>query len=37
MFQLNVVSVKMYLNQVICREGDYVNGMYLVVKGSIKY
>ena len=27
----------MYMNQVVCKEGDTVDGMYLVVQGSIIY
>ena len=35
--ELNVIHKKMVLNQVIYKEGEPVDGMYLIVKGSVKY
>lgn len=25
------------MNQIICKEGDTVNGIYLLISGSVKY
>ena len=35
--ELCVKPLKMSLNQVIYKEGEAINGMYLVLKGSVKY
>ena len=34
---MSIKPIKMHLNQVIYKEGDDVKGMYLVLKGSVKY
>ena len=34
---LNIKPVKVHLNKVIYKEGDPVNGFYLVGEGSVRY
>ena len=35
--ELNIKPVKVHLNKVIYKEGDPVNGFYLVGEGSVRY